>query len=64
MRIGKSYSIGHIAESRFYLSIERKPVAWWRWFVSFGPTYNGTTHGVVWGTPWFAVLGHIRKVVK
>lgn len=56
------YSFGDICTSRFWLSIARRPFAWWRWHVSFGPTYNGTTHGLLITTPLFVVIGHRRSV--
>lgn len=61
MKIGKSYSIGSITRTKYWLSIERKPFRHWRWLLSFKPTYHGTTRGLLIGTPWFVVLGHIRN---
>lgn len=61
MKIGKSYSIGHITETSYWLSIERKPFRHWRWFISLSPTYAGTNRGLIIGTPWIVVLGHTRN---
>lgn len=57
-------SFGDICESRYWISFERRPLNWYRWLISFGPTYNGTTHGVVMIIPFLAIVGHIRKVEK
>ena len=55
-------SFGDICKSRYWLSIERRPWAWWRWILSFGPTYCGTTHGVCLCLPFCVVLGHRRNL--
>jgi len=55
-------SIGDITESRYWLSVERKPWRWWRWGCEFGPTYCGTTHGICLMLPFCVVLGHIRDL--
>lgn len=60
MRVGKSVSFGDICKSRYWLSIERKPFAWWRWGVFFGPTYNGTDAGFIAMTPVAVVIWHRR----
>jgi len=60
MRIGKSVSFGDICKTTFWLSFERKPWAWWRWGLSFGPTYNGTVRGICLMLPFMVVLGHQR----
>jgi hypothetical protein len=53
-------SFGDICRTRYWISFELHYWAWWRWFVSFGPTYNGTTHGVVVGLPCLVIIGHRR----
>lgn len=55
------FRIGDIRTTRIWLSVERKPLAWWRWGVWFGPTYNGTTHGICVATPLFVLISHIRE---
>lgn len=55
-------SFGDICTSRYWLSIQRRPWAWWRWGLSFGPTYNGTTHGICLCLPCLVILGHVRSV--
>jgi len=51
----KTLSFGSIGKSRFYLGFEWHP---WSsaWFVSFGPTYNGTKRGI------FAQLWHLTLI--
>jgi hypothetical protein len=51
-----------ICNSRYWLSIEMRPWAWWRRFLKFGPTYCGTTHGVILGLPFCVVIGHRRNL--
>lgn len=53
-------SIGSITDSRFWLSIQRRPFNIRRWFIGFGKTYVGTTHGICIIVPGFSILGHIR----
>lgn len=62
MKIGKSYSLGDITDSILWISIERKPFAYWRWQLSFGPTYVGTFAGLVVSTPCFVVIAHLRNI--
>lgn len=54
-------SFGDICESRYWLSIERRPMDWHRWLLSFGPTYNGTDRGVLLCLPFVVVIAHRRK---
>lgn len=54
--------IGDICESRVWLSINKRPLVLSRWCLGFGPTYNGTIAGIVLATPWFVVIGHVRKL--
>jgi hypothetical protein len=53
-------SIGDISKSKFWISVARRPWAWWRWGLSFGPTYNGTVRGICLMLPCLVVLGHQR----
>jgi len=63
MKLSKrSLSFGDICLSRFWISFEPRPFAWWRWGLSFGPTYNGTTGGIYVAMPFLVVLGHRRAV--
>lgn len=57
-------SIGDIGSSRAWLSIERRPLAWWRWCVSFGPRNCGTVAGVFVALPWLVLLGHVRTAAS
>lgn len=57
-------SFGDICNTKYWISFELRPWAWWRWFVGFGPTYNGTTHGVVIALPCLVILGHRREITK
>ena len=59
-----NFSFGDIVTSRAWVSFERRYFDWRRWSLGFGPTYNGTTHGVVLLTPWFTVVGHVRDLRK
>jgi len=52
--------IGDISKSRIWLTVNRRPFAWWRWWFSFAPTYNGTIFGLHIGLPFMVVLGHVR----
>lgn len=61
LSVGQSVSFGNITETEFWISLERKPLRWWRWGLHFGPTYNGTIWGVVLMTPCIVVISHIRK---
>lgn len=53
-------SLGDISKSRYWLSVSLRPFAWWRWWLSFSPTYNGTIFGLHIGLPFLVVLGHVR----
>lgn len=55
-------SFGDICKTKYWLSFQRRPFAWWRWYIGFGPSYIGTTHGVCIATPWLVILGHIRDL--
>ena len=55
-------SFGDICKSRYWISFEPRYFAWWRWHFSLGPTYNGTTSGVCFATPWFVIVGHVRDL--
>jgi hypothetical protein len=54
-------SIGDIQFSRFWISVERRYFAWWRWYIGFGPTYNGTTAGLCIALPFAVIVGHYRE---
>lgn len=54
------WSIGDICTSRYWISFERRPWAWWRWHWSTGPTYNGTVRGFLLCVPCLSVLAHER----
>ena len=56
------FSFGDIRTSRYWISFARRPLAWWRWHLSFGPTYNGTTAGICLMLPCLVVLGHVRNL--
>jgi hypothetical protein len=58
----RSYSLGDIARTRYWVSYESRPWAWWRWYFTPGPTYNGTTAGFVWALPWAVIIGHRRDI--
>jgi hypothetical protein len=58
----RSYSLGDIARTRYWISYESRPWAWWRWYFTPGPTYNGTTAGFVWALPWAVIIGHRRDI--
>lgn len=53
-------SFGDIGKSRFWISFQRRPWAWWRWWLSFRPTYMGTIRGLHIGLPFMTVIGHQR----
>lgn len=53
--------IGDIQRTRLWLSVNRRPLRWSRWLLSFGGTYNGTIGGVVLATPFFVLIGHVRS---
>jgi hypothetical protein len=55
-------SLGDICKTKYWISIERRPFAWWRWGINFKPPYYGTTKGVLLMTPFFTILGHIRDL--
>jgi hypothetical protein len=57
-------SFGDISNSRYWLSFARRPWAWWRWHLSFGPTYNSTTGGILLCLPFLVIIGHIRDTRK
>ena len=55
-------SLGHIANSRAYLSVERQPYDYGhKFWVSFGKTYNGTIAGIVARIGAYVLLAHIRS---
>lgn len=56
------WSIGDICNTTYWLSIERKPFQYVKWMLKFGPTYNGTTHGILISVPGYVVLGHRRNL--
>ena len=53
-------SFGDICTSKVWVSFERRYFALWRWHLSFGPTYNGTTGGFCLGLPFAVIIGHYR----
>ena len=55
-------SFGDICKSRYWISFEPRFFAWWRWGLSFGPTYNGTTHGICLMLPFCVIIGHRREI--
>ncbi len=61
-------SLGHIADSRAYLSVERQPsdntddIYGHKFWVRFGKTYNGTIAGVVARIGAYYLLAHIRGI--
>jgi hypothetical protein len=55
----KNWSLGDIAKSRLYFSLEIKPSGWG---LFFGPTYNGTTHGLVACFGFGSILAHTRDI--
>lgn len=52
-------SIGDICTSRLYLSLQTKRTGWGLYW---GPTYNGTTHGLVMLLGAVTVLAHRRAL--
>jgi hypothetical protein len=54
-------SLGSISKSRVYVSFEFRTPFGGRWWVSFGPTYNGTTVGVVAALGIGVFLAHVRS---
>lgn len=56
----KTISIGHIAKTRFWLSIESKPIVDSRFWISPGITYNGTIRGLVARIGRFVIIAHQR----
>lgn len=57
--MGTLFSIGSIARSKFYLSLERRPT--YMNFIMRGPTYNGTITGLVISFNGWVLLSHIRS---
>jgi len=56
------FSLGHIGNSRAYLSVERQPITYGHnYWVSFGKTYNGTIAGVVARIGAYVLMAHIRS---
>ena len=55
-------SVGHIADSRVFVSIEDQPITYGHnYWVRFGKTYNGTVAGVVARFGRYVLLSHIRS---
>lgn len=57
---GAYLSFGDISCSRFWISFKLMSINWRRWWLSFAPTYIGTTCGIHVGLPFITVLGHFR----
>ena len=51
-------SIGHISESKVWISLEKVYRA--GFWLGFGPTYNGTTAGMMAGLGGFVFIAHFR----
>ena len=62
--MGTIFRIGDIGKTKYWLSVERRPFNIRRWFLSFKPTYFGTTAGICIIFPGFSILGHIRDLSK
>ena len=56
----KNWSLGDIAKSPAYISLEIKPSPW---HLSFGPTYNGTRRGLVACFGFGTILAHTRTTL-
>ena len=57
----KTISIGHIADTRFWLSIESQPITYGHpYWVKLGKTYNGTIRGLVARVGRFVIIAHQR----
>ena len=57
----KTISVGHIADTKYWLSIEKQPIDYGhKFWVNFGPTYNGTVRGLVMRLGPFVVIAHQR----
>ena len=55
-------SLGHIANSKVYLSVERQPFDYGhRFWINPGKTYNGTVAGVVARIGPYILMAHIRS---
>lgn len=61
-RSNKYISFGDISETKFWISFKLIHWAWWRWWLSFDPTYNGTIRGIHIGIPFLIIIGHQRDI--
>ena len=58
----KTFSLGHIANSRAHASLEIRPLIYGpKWWIKFGRTYNGTFAGVVVGLGVGVFMAHVRS---
>ena len=58
----KTWSIGHIADSKVFLSVEEQPITYGHNFwIRPGRTYNGTIAGLVARLGRYVILAHIRS---
>jgi hypothetical protein len=60
----RTYRLGDICDTRYWISYEPRYWAWWRWHWSTGPTYSGTVRGFVLALPFAVIMGHERDMTK